>query len=79
MRSPADICEQWERNLSIGSADVSGAGTRDETPEKVLIACCAVNTTNIEMKPFLSCHLKKCKNRQWKIAKSSSKKDGRGR
>ena len=30
MRSPADICEQWERNLSIGSADVSGAGTRDE-------------------------------------------------
>ena len=28
--SPADICEQWERNLSSGSADVSGAGTRDE-------------------------------------------------
>ena len=28
--SPADICEQWERNLSFGSADVSGAGTRDE-------------------------------------------------
>ena len=30
MSSPADICEQWERNLSFGSADVSGAGTRDE-------------------------------------------------
>ena len=30
MWSPADICEQWERNLSFGSADVSGAGTRDE-------------------------------------------------
>ena len=27
---PADICEQWERNLSFGSADVSRAGTRDE-------------------------------------------------
>ena len=26
----ADICEQWERNLSFGSADVRGAGTRDE-------------------------------------------------
>ena len=30
MFSPADICEQWERNLSFGSADVSRAGTRDE-------------------------------------------------
>ena len=30
MRCPADICDQWERNLSFGSADVSGAGTRDE-------------------------------------------------
>ena len=30
MWSPADICEQWERNLSFGSADVSGTGTRDE-------------------------------------------------
>ena len=30
MRSPADICEQWERNLSFGSADVRGVGTRDE-------------------------------------------------
>ena len=30
MWSPADICEQWERNLSFGSADVSGAGKRDE-------------------------------------------------
>ena len=28
--SPADICEQWEKNLSVCSADVSGAGTRDE-------------------------------------------------
>ena len=28
--SPADICEQWERNLSFGSADVCEAGTRDE-------------------------------------------------
>ena len=28
--SPADICEQWERNLSFSLADVSGAGTRDE-------------------------------------------------
>ena len=28
--SPSDICEQWERNLSFGSADISGAGTRDE-------------------------------------------------
>ena len=27
---PADICEQWERNLSFSSADVRGAGTRDE-------------------------------------------------
>ena len=25
-----DICEQKERNLSFGSADVSGEGTRDE-------------------------------------------------
>ena len=30
MWSPADICEQWERNLSFGSADVRGAGTCDE-------------------------------------------------
>ena len=30
MWSPADIREQWERNLSFGSADVSAAGTRDE-------------------------------------------------
>ena len=30
MSSPADICEQWERTLSSGSADFSGAGTRDE-------------------------------------------------
>ena len=30
MLSPADICEQWERNLSFDSADVRGAGTRDE-------------------------------------------------
>ena len=30
MWSPADICEQWERNLSFGSAGVRGAGTRDE-------------------------------------------------
>ena len=28
--SLADICEPWERNLSFGSADVSGAGTCDE-------------------------------------------------
>ena len=28
--SPADICEQWEWNLSFSSADVRGAGTRDE-------------------------------------------------
>ena len=28
--SPADTCEQWERNLSFGSADARGAGTRDE-------------------------------------------------
>ena len=28
--SPADICKQQERNLSFGSADVSGAGTCDE-------------------------------------------------
>ena len=28
--SPADICEQWERNSSFGSGDVRGAGTRDE-------------------------------------------------
>ena len=31
MWSPADICEQWGRNLSFSSADVRGAGTRDET------------------------------------------------
>ena len=30
MLSPADICEQWERNLSFSSADVRGPGTRDE-------------------------------------------------
>ena len=30
MCSPADVCEQWERNLSFSSADVRGAGTRDE-------------------------------------------------
>ena len=30
MWSPADICEQWERNLSFSSADVCGAGTRYE-------------------------------------------------
>ena len=30
MWCPANICEQWERNLSFGSADVSGTGTRDE-------------------------------------------------
>ena len=30
MWSLADICEQWERNLSLGSADVRGAGTRFE-------------------------------------------------
>ena len=29
MWSPADICEQWERNLSFSSADVCGAGMRD--------------------------------------------------
>ena len=28
LSSPADICEQWETNLSFGSADVRGAGTR---------------------------------------------------
>ena len=27
MRSPAVICEQWERNLTFSSADVRGAGT----------------------------------------------------
>ena len=30
MWSPADICEQWERNLSFSSAGVRWAGTRDE-------------------------------------------------
>ena len=30
MWSPADISEQWERNLSFSSADVRGAGTHDE-------------------------------------------------
>ena len=30
MRSPADICEQWERDLSFSSADIRGAGMRDE-------------------------------------------------
>ena len=30
MWSPADICEQWEKNLSFSSADVRGAGTRDK-------------------------------------------------
>ena len=29
IRSPAVICEQWERNLFFSSADVLGAGTRD--------------------------------------------------
>ena len=27
MRSPAVICQQWERNLTFNSADVRGAGT----------------------------------------------------
>ena len=35
MRSPADICEQWERNLSFASADISRAGTRDEPLKNV--------------------------------------------
>ena len=35
MRSPADICEQWERNLSFALADISGAGTRDEPLKNV--------------------------------------------
>ena len=35
MRSPADICEQWERNLSFTSADISGAGTRNEPLKNV--------------------------------------------
>ena len=30
MWSPADICEQWVRNLSFSSTDVRGAGTRDK-------------------------------------------------
>ena len=30
MWSPADICEQWERNLSFSLAEVRGAGMRDE-------------------------------------------------
>ena len=30
MWSPADICEQWERDLSFGSAGVRWAGTPDE-------------------------------------------------
>ena len=30
MWSPADICEQWERNLSFSLADVRGAGMSDE-------------------------------------------------
>ena len=30
MRSPAVICEQWERNLTFSSADVRGAGAGDE-------------------------------------------------
>ena len=30
LSSPADICEQWETNLSFRSADVRGAGTRDK-------------------------------------------------
>ena len=30
MWSPADICEQWERNLSFSSADVCGAGMHDK-------------------------------------------------
>ena len=30
IRSPAGICEQWERNLCFGSADVHGAGTHDK-------------------------------------------------
>ena len=30
MWSSADICQPWERNLSFSSADVRGAGTRDE-------------------------------------------------
>ena len=30
MWSPADIWEQWERNLSFSSSDVRGAGTRYE-------------------------------------------------
>ena len=37
MWSPADVCEQWERNLSFSSADVRGAGTRDEPPKNVCV------------------------------------------
>ena len=30
MWSPADICQQWERNVFFGSADVRGVGKPDE-------------------------------------------------
>ena len=35
MRSPADICEQWERNLSFGSAGVRGV--RVTNPKNVCV------------------------------------------
>ena len=83
MWSPADIYEQWERNLSFGSADVSGAGTRDEplrtsASEAIfkLLAVQLIQRTK-RWSHFLSCRLQEGKNRRWKIAKSSSNKGGR--
>ena len=37
MWSPADVWEQWERNLSFSSADVRGAGTRHEPSKNVCV------------------------------------------
>ena len=50
MWSLADICEQWERNLSLGSADVRGAGTRFEPLRKS-----AWEVTKVVTKPEFFC------------------------
>ena len=39
--SPTDICEQWERNSSLGSADVCGEGMRDEAQRTSAGKACA--------------------------------------
>ena len=51
MWSLADICEQRERNLSFSSADVRGAGTRDE-PLRTSAWEAKNNVAGIHKRPF---------------------------